>query len=638
MPFAKVPMNVAQTGIDYTTGLVKGTAEIISIIKDAKNGKAIPVERQRQAVSDFGRGATGAVMLSVITAAAFAGVIRADDGEDWDKKALEQAEGRSGAQINWSALLRGLKGESTDWQYGDVVSELDFLEPFNTMMYLGYEVSQAEDIGDYATAPMKSIFSALMDSPMMTGLQDVSDLFEGFANAEDAEDYAQVTAEFAGSLASSFVPQPVRQAAQLADGYYRDTKGATPGETALNQLLASIPGLSQTLPMKYSGLGEPQKRHWTSDLFDVTNTKRLTLNEVTQHLDAIYEQTGIAGIYPDRQAPKEITVNGEKIPVIGEAREKYQKEYGEKSNALYTELMSGVGFDLLTPEQKADALKKAEAKATEFAKAAVSNYEKPEESTEQISTDIMRSVLASGFTKAVDAKDAQEMDEAYNLYQQMPEDVRQLVDEEGGKIKYFITARNNGIDSNTFIQLHTAYKAIDDTENTAAEKQRQWTHELQNAAENGTISEEQKAALSDAMRFWQVIPAKAQKYNEMTDRGISGEKALYISEIMDGIEPEAGKTTVAYWQQAEAITGAKLTNSEKVKALKVYGNDTQDENITQMLKSGYDADDYVAAYIIYREEKNAGGAGTKDRIIEQLRKALGVSKSKAKQIYEIFNG
>ena len=142
LPFASVPANVAQTGIDYTVGIAKGTGEIISIIKDAKAGKNIDVVRQRQAVSDFGRGVTGTVMIAAFAAAAARGIIKVNSPKDKDEKALIQAEGRNGAQFNWSAFQRSLSGESDGWQDGDIITSFDFLEPFNTQLYLGYELAQ----------------------------------------------------------------------------------------------------------------------------------------------------------------------------------------------------------------------------------------------------------------------------------------------------------------------------------------------------------------------------------------------------------------------------------------------------------------------------------------------------------------
>ena len=157
LPFASVPMNVTQTGIDYSAGIAKGIGEAVSIIKDAKAGKEIAVARQRQAASDFGRGLTGVGLVSLFTAAAAAGVMKVNDPKDKDEKALLQAEGRSGAQINWSALNRGLTGGSAEWQDGDVISTVDFLEPFNTHMYLGYELSQEDSVLDKPKKQQKDI-------------------------------------------------------------------------------------------------------------------------------------------------------------------------------------------------------------------------------------------------------------------------------------------------------------------------------------------------------------------------------------------------------------------------------------------------------------------------------------------------
>lgn len=405
VPFASVPMNATQTGIDYTAGVVKGIGEVASIIKDAKQGKPINAVRQRKAATDFGRGLTGVGMISLFAAAVIQGAIKVTNPDDWDEEALMQSEGRTGAQINWNALERGMKGESAEWKAGDAITSLDFLEPYNTQIYLGYELAQADDIKEafkqYPGATIRSVFNSLMDSPMMDGPERLLETIQEVMESETAQDGVNALASYAGDVASSFIPQVVRQAAQYSDGYYRDTRGATPVETAMNRLKAAIPGFSQDLPIKYNALGEPQERGGFSSIFlDPTNTMEYQPNEVTTYLEDLRTKLpDDVGFIPDRQSPMSITVNGIERVLDGTQRETYQKTYGEKVSEYYSALIKNQDFESLTPELQAEALKKAEQYATSFAKAAVSEYkEVPEEATEELTKNIVRDTVLNSIT------------------------------------------------------------------------------------------------------------------------------------------------------------------------------------------------------------------------------------------------
>lgn len=641
-PFVKVPMNVAQVGVDYTTGIVKGAGEIAAIIKDANAGKDISVERQRQAVSDFGRGLTGTAMIGLFAGAATVGILKAADGGDWDKEALEQAEGRSGAQINWDALGRWLQGEGAEWKEGDAITSLDFLEPFNTQMYLGYELSKAEGFGEVAWAFPHSAFQALMDSPMMTGLQEIGELVSTlFAKSEDAGDVADAAAGVVIDYATSYIPQWMRQTAQLADGYYRDTSGENVFQAAWNKFLAAIPGASQTLPMKYSGLGEPQQRGgFVSTFIDPTNTTEYNPNEITRGLEVIYGQTNDAAIYPERQAPKSVTVNGEKIMISGKKMtESYQKTYGEKNNELYGLLLSNPDFQALPAAMQADLLKKAKSYATEFAKAAVSDYEAPKETAQELTDKILGNAVVKQFTDAFTQNSAEGLDAAYNLYGGMGGDLRATVDKEGGKVGYFLTAKKAGVRTDTFLQLYDRFDLIrNDSSMTKQKQATMWAYELNRAAETGKITKSQADTLKTKMVIWQQFTAEAEKFNDMTDAGMSADAAQDISWLLADLKPAAGKTTVAYWQKAEAISGANISAEDKYTALITYGTDAQDKNLDAMMRKGYSVDDYVSALLIYSNQKKIGGKGTKDRTVSQLRRQFGIGKAAAEAIYNIYCG
>lgn len=611
MPFASVPMNVKQTGIDYKIGIAKGAYEICKIISDARHGKEINVARQRQAVSDFSRGTTGLVLTGIMTVAAGKGIIQVHDDSDKNKKAMEQSEGLSGAQFNWSSFSRSLDGGSEKWQSGDIVSSADFLEPFNDQMYLGAELAKDDSVREFLENPsfetakpamakawakgsLLSTASSFLDSPMMSGLSQMSDLISsaftavGTGNADDMKNAAY---EYAGSAASSFIPQFVRQAAQTKDGYYRDTRGEDSAEYAKNSVLNALPGASESLPKKINGFGEEQKRGgFVSNFLDPTNTQKLKLNEVSDDLAELSQSPDVSNIYPERQAP--LTVKnavGEEVRLTGEQRETYQKEYGEKASGYYKGLMGSKYFKALPDELKGDALQKAKEYAADSARASVTDYK----ATERGNT-------------------------------------RTVVDEIVGEVvKTKATS--------TMTSLETAWKKGMDT--SVAEK------EL--SALYGTYGEQSETiqkAIMDAAE------GNTKKYLEGRQSGLSSQKTLSALKSVQSV-PAENRGKIGY--QLQAISGTKgLSEKDMDIAMKLYMPDydpsENEPNVTEAVydylrkEKGYSAEDYASFKYAYNlaasDYGDKNGKVKKDEYISAMMN-MGYDQATAKEIYDtLWNG
>lgn len=296
----------------------------------------------------------------------------------------------------------------------------------------------------------------------------------------DLEKVGQAVASFAGDTASSFIPQVVRQGAQFIDGYYRDTRGSTQAETAKNSIISAIPGASQDLPRKYDGLGQVQERSGFLGTFvDPTYTKEYHPNEVTRFLEEVSGQSGDMGVYPDRQAPMSVTIDGETVSLDGTQRETYQKTYGEKVNEYYRGLMDNDAFRKLTPELQAEALKKAKGYAGDFAKASVSGYtDTPKGTSGEITGKIVTDTILgsmngifSGFdediSKGKSTGDlAKAMEDTYRQLMNIPESQREkAVEIQGGTVANYYDARKNGVSSEDFA---AALGAIGSAEKTGS--------------------------------------------------------------------------------------------------------------------------------------------------------------------------
>ena len=505
MPFVSVPMNVAQTGIDYTVGIGKGIAEMASVVRDAKAGKEISVARQRQAATDFGRGLTGTALLGLFATAAARGIIAVHNDKDKDKKALEQSEGLSGAQINWSAWERDLKGESAEWQDGDVLSSLDFLEPFNTQMYLAVELSKEDTMQDILKAYPKATFwavrDAFMDSPMVQGITDIADLLSGLKDAKTPEDVGNEIAGYVGDVASSFVPQIVRQAAQYKDGYYRDTRGVNAAEYAKNNFLNAIPGASETLPKKVNGFGQEQERlGWVSTFFDPTNTQKYRENEMSGYLEELSGKTGDTSIYPERQAPMKVkNADGTDVELDGGQREQYQKVYGQYVDGYYSAMIKDSDFKNLPDDLKTAAMNKAKEYAKGHARASVSDFKEVKAGNyDEVKSEIIRDVVIENMAKSIGSMEVaweygynptprlQQMKEAYDAYDGLSnaqkEEFRK--DVEGDAARY-TEVRENGVSTTDYL---TALKAAKNVKGTGTYNEETGENNIRDIDVRGAIA------------------------------------------------------------------------------------------------------------------------------------------------------
>ncbi|MBQ3215324.1 MAG: hypothetical protein IJB11_04310 [Oscillospiraceae bacterium] len=451
--------NVAHTAADYSgAGIVTGLFDIARLIKDVKTGAYKDVvryengvkytdkvkeikhwktgetirtvtlaEAQRQAVTNAARGITGIGLISAFTALAIKGIIKVHNDKDKDERALDQSQNLSGAQFNFSAMIRALEGEDTDWQQGDWTVSIDFLEPFNAQMYIGYALSQEDEVQDmvkaYPGAAFSGVYQSILDMPMIQSLSETIKLAEDVGNAVedgDATTWWDVGGYLLGSYGTSFIPAWLRQTAHMIDNNYRDTSDDDPLKAAWNQMKSHLPWLSETLPKKYDGLGNEQIRH-NGGIEGALNTfvlpgevEQIYPNEMADRLDQISGETGDKSIYPESKAPSGFEYTDEKgekhaVTISGESMtETYQKTYGDNVNKLYGELMDSTDFTALTSDQQADVLKKAKAYATQLAKASVSDYDevpayirdRPEGMSE--AEAILRQTVAGTTTKYTD--------------------------------------------------------------------------------------------------------------------------------------------------------------------------------------------------------------------------------------------
>lgn len=380
MPYPGVPANLWAKSLEYSpANVVKGTIELVKLLSDVRSGKSWSVTQQQNAVMDVARGLHGTALIAGLAALFRAGVFKnADDEDDPDAKALAAAEGRQGVQINLSAAMRWLKGGDSDWQQGDKLMKIDWLEPMNAFLAIAsLAADDLDDPGAYMKATAEGSVQALLDMPVMTSISNIMDSYK-YSKAETTRGkLAEVGINFGVDSLTGLLPAPISQAARAMDPYYRETVGETAAETALNRVMNAIPGLRQMLDPKLDNFGRPKEQadsaydRWMNSFVRPGQISDYKAGEMEQALDALAERTGDPDVYPDRKAPNSFTVKGEKFQMDNDQKQLYQNVYGDVCNRYYSAVLTGEEYDGLSDEEKSWVLDEIRSYATYRARSEV---------------------------------------------------------------------------------------------------------------------------------------------------------------------------------------------------------------------------------------------------------------------------
>ena len=175
------------------------------------------------------------------------------------------------------------------------------------------------------------------------------------------------TANLVASIPSRFVPTALKQVNDLIDNTQRDTYDANPIKQGVNQAVAKIPGLAQTLPVKYDITGQPMKKYQTEG---VARALDATANPVfvnkrkndptMQELINLYETTGDKSVLMP-MADKKVQfkdLQGNKVvrPLNAKERNDYQQQLGVLNKQILDDMISTPFYNNLDNEDKVNII------------------------------------------------------------------------------------------------------------------------------------------------------------------------------------------------------------------------------------------------------------------------------------------
>lgn len=394
-----------------TVGTIGALIDMAAVCIDGKTGKntigdlqakitgkkLTLAQRQSRAAQQLGRSlALGTMEVAGYAALALKGIIRRVDDDDKDKAAFEAAGGQQGLYINWSALWRSVPGGDSEWQDGDVITNLGRLEPLTVNMNFGIDVAEALKTDEGLRAEdLKGIsISAVQD-----GIADLSMIqnIQGIINAlqykgEDQSAFEAVGQELLASNVASLTPGLIQQAAKAIDPYYRDLyTGDTSGQQIYDIWANTIPGLRQQLPEKLTGFGTPKEYAGTGTERAVNallNPYATTTVRPKTGMESMLQEAEDVSVYPNRNPIGSVGVNGQTVTLTNEQKRQYQTVYGQTYRDTLQALQGSIAFRQLDRRAKDAAMKAAESYAGTAAKTALDiGYKPPEDYAERTGMD-----------------------------------------------------------------------------------------------------------------------------------------------------------------------------------------------------------------------------------------------------------
>lgn len=380
LPFAQVPSNLGARAIEYSpAGLLVSAADFVNMLDSAKKGN-LTAAQQAKAVQGVGRALTGSGMIAIAAAGALRGWLKVTgDDEDKNKDALGKTHDLDGTQLNISAAMRDIRGESAVWKDGDTLLSIGFLDPLNAQLTTGALIAddiRSEDgvmasrvLGNSLSGALQSV----LDTPVMSTFQDVATNYEYSDASTPGGKMLDAAQKYAANQLSSVIPNALRGIAQGLDDTERNAYSSdNVWQQAVDNAKASIPGLRETLPAKTDVWGNPVKneggvRNFMNRNINPGNITTYKTDAVSSEIEKISDATGNS-LYPDRTAPRSVKVDGESVSLTFEQRSMYQKAYGDAYSAAVTALMNDKNYKAMPDNMKAEILKQAKDTAAESAK------------------------------------------------------------------------------------------------------------------------------------------------------------------------------------------------------------------------------------------------------------------------------
>lgn len=344
IPFAKTPANLTKAIVDYSpVGLTKTLAvDARKLNNSLQNGQYTP-QLQHKFVQDLGKGMAGSLLYILGYALAKAGVITGEADDDKDVKNFM----KNSLGINSYSIKIGDKSFAYDWA-----------QPVATPFAIMANFEKYNRENPDASVIDKAINSINIGSEQLlqqSFMESINTILNG--NGTALENISQAILE----LPSRAVPTLSKQVADMIDGTQRTSfEYGKPVESAVNSVVAKIPGLSKTLAPSVDTLGNEIQKYGGDNgvwnvMFNPANMNKGKLSKAGEEIYNVYMETGDATLLP-RTAPYYVDSKGEKKTMTSMQRSEFQKITGKYVENTINGLLNNKDYKKLSNDKKAELI------------------------------------------------------------------------------------------------------------------------------------------------------------------------------------------------------------------------------------------------------------------------------------------
>ena len=662
MPFRKTPANVLVRAEEFSPlGLINSA--YLTLQRAAGN---TDLTQRRGALGNFARAGQNVTANDIV--------------ESWAKTMTGTGLLMMGYAMSNMGLLKGGPDPDEDKaEFNDLTGQqdyalvlpdgtsmtIDFLSPMAMPLFMGAQMQtilEAED--DIEWSDLEKVFTSIAD-PMirMSMLQGLSDTLSSVQYAENNLGQFVLNAAVAyltQGLSNTLLGQIERSTEGARMTTYVDENGKLPkwAQRQLGKLSQKVPGwdYQQTPYINAYGQEEEQRTDAAGWLYNLVSPGYVDKKQVDALAEEMYRlnETGAydGNVFITSPATtlSYTDKNGEKhkdYQMTAEEAETLKRVTGQTASDMLNAAIKNPAYKAMTDAQKAKVFEYVYDYAREKGRAAaLEGYDGMAEWMKEVSgkdpAAIIRRVASAAMDDSISGSDAQELSQAYKVYQGMSAAQRTAFREDAaGRVKYYLEAREAGIKESTFLSLYSKYRAIDGNGKKASQKANEWALALDKARQNGTITREQAEVMKTSMVFRTSLTADSEKYDEMVRTGVKPETAYDVSQLLAGIKPYEGSDTVKPVQKYEAIAESKYTDAEKDLIMKAYmpdydptdkSPDKTELKYDTVRDLGYSPEEYAEIYAAYLD-----AADKKAQKIAAIQN-LGYSYTQAQLLYSIFYG
>lgn len=340
-PFVKTGANVIATGMDYAgAGLVKGAVKTATAIKEGNVGSKEHLQSVTRDMVRGGIGLTAAVIItSQLTDDDFVGA--------YDPK---RAQIESLRNSNYNAIRVGDKWISTDWLGPLAV-------PVTAIMY---SRRLGDTYGERKFQYAKNVLKAALEIP---GVKDIYDTVkaQSYQKNQTLEEMTGATAEYVTSqLYSRLVPSLLTDVAKAIDPYARQSgKG-------YEKIVAKVPFLSKTLPVKKDIFGEPVKGEGVAiDILFGSRVKTDKETPLIKEISRLSTATDKGVTFTDWDKSSAKTLAEFKKKVGPEKFDKAKLEYGQELKKQLEKTVADPRYAKLPDTDKLKVITEKDSQVTE---------------------------------------------------------------------------------------------------------------------------------------------------------------------------------------------------------------------------------------------------------------------------------